>query len=152
MPAQGASRAAAAGPRRLLPPCGWRTRRIDSVGEPLNLDDIRNALKSLMWRNVGVRRDAEGLAEAEENINHWCGYVLARQFADPTGWELQNMLCVARLMIRAALERLREPRRPRPHRFPGRWTTGSGTATSHSSGNGVVTARDSPGRQAKDEG
>ena len=79
--------------------------RVESAGEPLNLDDIRNALKSLMWRNVGVRRDAEGLAEAEENIDHWCGYVLARQFADPTGWELQNMLCVARLMIRAALER-----------------------------------------------
>jgi L-aspartate oxidase len=58
-----------------------------------------------MWRNVGVRRDAEGLAEGEENINHWCGYVLARQFADPGGWELQNMLCVSRLMIQAALER-----------------------------------------------
>ena len=79
--------------------------RLDSVGEPLNLDDIRNALKSLMWRNVGVQRDAEGLAEAEANINHWCGYVLARQFADPTGWELQNMLIVARLMIRSALQR-----------------------------------------------
>ena len=78
---------------------------IQSTGEPLNLDDIRNALKSLMWRNVGVRRDAEGLSEADQNINHWCRYVLARQFADPTGWELQNMLCVARLMIRAALER-----------------------------------------------
>ena len=58
-----------------------------------------------MWRNVGVRRDAEGLTEADQNINHWCRYVLARQFADPTGWELQNMLCVARLMIRAALSR-----------------------------------------------
>ena len=43
------------------------------------------------------------MTEADENINHWCRYVLARQFADPTGWELQNMLCVARLMIRAAI-------------------------------------------------
>ena len=58
-----------------------------------------------MWRNVGVRRDAEGLAEAAETLNHWCRYVLPRQFADPRGWELQNMLCVARLMVRAALER-----------------------------------------------
>ncbi len=79
--------------------------RVEPLGEPLNLDDIRNALKSLMWRNVGVRRDAEGLAEAEANINHWCGYVLPRQFADPTGWEVQNMLIVARLMIRSALLR-----------------------------------------------
>ena len=79
--------------------------RLPSSGESLNLEDIRNALKSLMWRNVGVRRDAEGLAEANGNINHWCRYVLARQLSDPMGWELQNMLCFARLMIRAALDR-----------------------------------------------
>jgi L-aspartate oxidase len=78
---------------------------IESPSEPLNLDDIRNALKSLMWRNVGVRRDAEGLAEAAENIQLWSRYVLARQFANPVGWELQNMLSVARLMICAALAR-----------------------------------------------
>jgi L-aspartate oxidase len=77
----------------------------DSPGEPLNLDDIRNALKSLMWRNVGVRRDGEGLAEAQVTVAQWCRYALARQFADPGGWELQNMLCVARLMIDAALAR-----------------------------------------------
>ena len=75
---------------------------IDSVGEPLNLDDIRNSLKSLLWRNAAVRRDGEGLAEAAENLDRWCRYVLARQFSNPTGWELQNMLCVARLMISAA--------------------------------------------------
>jgi L-aspartate oxidase len=79
--------------------------RVEPAGEPLNLSDIRNALKSLLWRNVGVRRDAEGLAEALQNVNHWCGYVLGRQFASPAGWELQNMLCVARLMIAAARAR-----------------------------------------------
>ena len=79
--------------------------RTDSAGEPLNLEDIRNALKSLMWRNVGVRRDGEGLAEAQETVGQWCRYALARQLADPGGWELQNMLCVARLMIDAALAR-----------------------------------------------
>jgi L-aspartate oxidase len=73
--------------------------------EPLNLEDIRNSLKSLMWRSCGVHRDAEGLREAAENIDHWCSYVLARQLADPHGWELQNMLSLARLMIRAALQR-----------------------------------------------
>ena len=71
----------------------------------LDLADIRNSLKSLMWRNVGVRRDGESLCEAQENIDHWCRYVLAQQFSRPTGWELQNMLCVARLMIRAARQR-----------------------------------------------
>jgi L-aspartate oxidase len=71
----------------------------------LDLTDIRNALKSLMWRNVGVRRDAEGLTEAHESIEHWCRYVLPHQFSRPSGWELQNMLCVCRLIIQAALAR-----------------------------------------------
>ena len=79
--------------------------QIDAVAEPLNLADIRNSLTSLMWRGVGVRRDAEGLDEAAGSINRWCRYVLGRQFADPTGWELQNMLSVARLMIDAARAR-----------------------------------------------
>jgi L-aspartate oxidase len=74
-------------------------------GVPMDLADIRNSLKSLMWRDVSVRRDAEGLADAAANIDHWSSYVLARQFPDPTGWELQNMLSVARLMTRAAIER-----------------------------------------------
>ncbi len=79
--------------------------RIDSPAEPLKLADIRNSLQSLMWRNLGVRREAEGLQEALATINHWSRYVLPRQFADPTGWELQNMLCVSRLMIEAAIQR-----------------------------------------------
>jgi len=71
----------------------------------LNVADIRNSLKSLMWRSMGVRREAAGLGEALDTINHWCRYVLAVQFSDPTGWELQNMLLVARLMIESALRR-----------------------------------------------
>ena len=78
---------------------------VEPGGEPLDLADIRNSLKSLMWRKAGVRRDAEGLGEALENIDRWCRYALARQFSDPTGWELQNMLCAAQLMLRAALAR-----------------------------------------------
>ena len=31
--------------------------------------------------------------------------MLARQFSDPGGWELQNMLTVSRLIIDAALRR-----------------------------------------------
>jgi L-aspartate oxidase len=71
----------------------------------LDLADIRNALTSLMWRNVGVRRDGEGLREALDNIEHWCRYVLPHQFVKPSGWELQNMLSTGRMMITAALQR-----------------------------------------------
>jgi hypothetical protein len=60
-------------------------------GEPLDVADIRNSLKSLMRRNCGVRRDASGLAEATESIGRWCRYVLSRQFSNPIGWELYEM-------------------------------------------------------------
>jgi len=73
--------------------------------EPLDLADIRNSLKSLMWRAAGVRRSGPVLAEASQSIDRWCRYVLPRQFESPAGWELQNMLTVARLIVRAALTR-----------------------------------------------
>ena len=69
------------------------------------MQDIRNSLKSLMWRAAGVRREGRKLSEASETIDGWCHYVLPRQFTDPAGWELQNMLTVARVMIAAALRR-----------------------------------------------
>ena len=73
--------------------------------EPLDLEDIRNSLKALMWRSCGVRRNAELLEEALETVDQWRKYVLVRQFSDVAGWELQNMLTISRLMIQAALAR-----------------------------------------------
>jgi L-aspartate oxidase len=82
-------------------------RAEDNGGEGATLDlaDIRNSLQSLMWRQVGVERRGAELAEALEAVEGWCRYVLPRQFADPQGWQLQNMLQVARLMIASALAR-----------------------------------------------
>lgn len=73
--------------------------------ERLDLADIRNSLKSLMWVRAGVWREADGLAEAAESIQAWRRYVLTRQLSTPDGWELQNLLQVAELMIRAAATR-----------------------------------------------
>ena len=58
-----------------------------------------------MWRACGVRRSGAALAEALESVDQWRRYVLARQFDDAQGWELQNMLVLARVMIEAALLR-----------------------------------------------
>jgi L-aspartate oxidase len=58
-----------------------------------------------MWRDAGVRRDRAGLSEASEMIDRWCRYVLNRQFNDPAGWQLQNMLVVSQMTVAAALER-----------------------------------------------
>ena len=78
---------------------------VHESNEPLDLPDIRDSLRALMWRNVGINRDATGLTEAAEQVDFWCRYVLGHVFDDPDGWVMQNMLTVARLMIAAALER-----------------------------------------------
>ena len=73
--------------------------------EQLHLDDVRNSLQSLMTRRVGIQRDESGLASAIEQVRFWNQYVSVREFGDPRGWELQNLLLTARLMITAAMER-----------------------------------------------
>lgn len=79
--------------------------RVSSPSESLDLADIRNSLKSLMWRAAGVQRSRVELETATETIDNWCRYVLARQFRDTAGWELQNMLTLSRIMVSAALAR-----------------------------------------------
>lgn len=81
------------------------SRPTDEPARTLDLPDIRNSLSSLMWRNVGVRRCADGLMHAREMIRRWCRYVLRAQFSEPAGWELQNMLTAAHLVVETALER-----------------------------------------------
>jgi L-aspartate oxidase len=73
--------------------------------EQLDLADVRNALRALMWRKAGITREANGLREAADQVAFWCGYALPRVFAEPAGWTLQNMLTVARLIIAASSER-----------------------------------------------
>jgi L-aspartate oxidase len=68
----------------------------------LNLVDLLNSLGSEMGRNVSIQRDRAGLQEAERHVEFWNRYVAQREFNALPGWELQNMLSVARLMIAAA--------------------------------------------------
>ena len=71
----------------------------------LDVDDVRNSLRAVMWRNVGIERDQRHLAETEEIIEFWQSYVLDKEFTDPKGWDLQDMLTLARLVTRSARER-----------------------------------------------
>jgi L-aspartate oxidase len=72
---------------------------------PIDLDDLIKSLRALMWRRMGITRDAAGLKEAADQVDRWARYIAPLEFADPTGWTMQNMLIVARLMITSALER-----------------------------------------------
>ncbi|MCG3130034.1 MAG: L-aspartate oxidase [Phycisphaerae bacterium] len=71
----------------------------------LDLADIRNSLRSVMWRNVGIERAAERLRETVEILDFWGHYVLDKTFDEPAGWETQNLLTVARLIAVSALAR-----------------------------------------------
>ena len=88
-----------------------RCRRCRAASTPgqrrpaLDVADLTNSLRSLMVRNMGIVRDRAGLLEAERTVAFWCRYVLRREFATRAGWELQNLLTVARLMIWSALQR-----------------------------------------------
>jgi len=79
--------------------------RSEQDDDELNLADMENSLISLMWRNVGIERNADGLKAAADQVDFWDRYVSTREFSEPRGWELQNQLLVARLMIAAAAER-----------------------------------------------
>lgn len=71
----------------------------------LDVDDITNSLRSLMVRKMGVVRERAGLEQAQHDVDFWCRYVLAHEFESRRGWELQNLLTIARLMIDSALAR-----------------------------------------------
>jgi L-aspartate oxidase len=77
----------------------------EEITEPLDVADLTNSLRSLMVRNMGIVRDHRRMSEARRDVEFWCRYVLSREFGDKKGWELQNLLTVARLMIDAALNR-----------------------------------------------
>ncbi|NLW87649.1 MAG: L-aspartate oxidase [Planctomycetes bacterium] len=76
-----------------------------SLRTELDLTDIRNSLRSLMWRNVGIIRNGQRLTETLDIISFWQQYVLDKEFMDPAGWEVQNMLTAAHIIVESALRR-----------------------------------------------
>lgn len=68
----------------------------------LDLQDVRNSLRSLLWRNAGILRDGDRLAETVEIIDFWSRFVLDKTFDDPHGWEIQNMLTLSRMVADSA--------------------------------------------------
>jgi L-aspartate oxidase len=82
-----------------------RVAQRDSEHGAIDLDDLRSSLRSVMWRNVGIFRDAQGLERTLERIGFWSRYALACEFRSPRGWRVQNMLMLAGLITRCALDR-----------------------------------------------
>ena len=89
---------------------GGESLCVDSAPEqaesrPLIVKDVENALRALMWRSVSIERSADSLKEAEEAVDTWCSYVMSTEFNAPDGWQLQDMLSLAKIIIVCARER-----------------------------------------------
>ena len=69
-------------------------------------DDLLYALKSLMWRQVGLRRDAQSLEDAKARIAFWHHYLTRGPIQTRQASELANMLTVAALVAEAGLRRV----------------------------------------------
>ena len=72
---------------------------------PIDVGDVTTSLRAVTWRSVGIERSQFGLEEAVHMMQFWSRYVMDKEFDDVPGWQLQNMLLVARLMAQAALLR-----------------------------------------------
>jgi L-aspartate oxidase len=102
---RGAAEAARATPAELA---AFPIRSAIPEAEPdarLDVADLTASLRSLMVRKMGIVRDRARLLEAKDDLRFWCRYALSREFDGRAGWELQNMLTVARLMVAGALAR-----------------------------------------------
>jgi L-aspartate oxidase len=77
--------------------------------EPAPLDIQAEEIQRLMWRDVGLFRDRDGLARAVETLDAACARVDAHRREERTfdagGWRAVNILTVGRLIARAALRR-----------------------------------------------
>jgi len=67
-------------------------------------DEIRGALRRLMWNKVGIIRNEKSLAEARREIAEW-NYILRREFLTRRELELKNMIQAAGLITEAAISR-----------------------------------------------
>jgi len=87
-----------------LPPVPFKVRAPE-WSERILVRDVEDSLRALMWRQVGIERNREGLEDALERLSYWCRYVLRNDFGFLDGWRLQNMLTVAYLLTKSALMR-----------------------------------------------
>jgi len=96
---------ALAGAERVGPGVGLESRNPPSLRTELDLLDVRNSLRSVMWRNVGIVRENDRLRETIEIIEFWGRFVMDKTFDGTEGWETQNLLSLARLMAMSAGQR-----------------------------------------------
>jgi L-aspartate oxidase len=99
-----ASQEARSKPRPMLVP-NLQHQNPRTSGSKIDLSDIRNSLKSLMWRCGGVEREATSMKMAVQSVLQWQHVLDHSGPVTQEGWELQNMVDVGLAMLQAAIQR-----------------------------------------------
>ncbi len=82
-----------------------RDRTAPPDGMKVNIQDVTYSLKSLMWRQMGIEREAGQIEDAIAKIRLWIRAVSELGTPEPSTWELVNMLTVSHLAALGALAR-----------------------------------------------
>ena len=112
-----------------LPPPEFRPLALEGQRSLPADPPAEGSIRDLMWRSVGLFRDAEGLGQAVQLLEQAHREVMeplaARPPSDLDEWRRVNLLTVARLIARGALRRLESRgahyRSDRPARNDARW-------------------------------
>lgn len=75
-----------------------------SLSKEFSSAKIRKELQELMWNKVGITRTFKGLTEAQKKIDNWKSF-LSREFSSIEQVELANLITLADLVTKSALER-----------------------------------------------
>ncbi len=79
--------------------------RGEAASDSLDVPDLVRSLRALMWRQVGIERNAGDLAMASRSLAFWSSHQARGEFRTREGWELQNLLLVGSIIAAAALSR-----------------------------------------------
>jgi L-aspartate oxidase len=88
-----------------LQPAGARRSERGGQGVEVNIEDVTYSLKFLMWRQMGIEREASQLVDALSKIELWSRAVWELAPPGLPAWQLDNMLLVSRLATLSALAR-----------------------------------------------
>ncbi len=76
--------------------------RTENAPDSLDVPDLVRSVRALMWRQVGIERNAGELAIASRTLAFWTRHQARGAFRDRVGWELQNLLTIGSLVAAAA--------------------------------------------------
>jgi L-aspartate oxidase len=86
-------------------PAGASRSAYEERDVQVNIEDVTYSLKSLMWREMGIEREASRLDDALSKIELWSRAVGQLAPPGPRTWQLENMLLVSRLATLGAAAR-----------------------------------------------